>query len=85
MSDEDVQFTVQFKERITVHTRPCPFCDEPHSVEVNASGFQRWAINGEYIQNALPELSNDDRELLMTGTCSECWDRVFPEEDEEEE
>jgi hypothetical protein len=72
-------------ETITVHTKPCPFCNETHTVEVSATGFQRWAVDGEYIQNALPELNSDNRELLMTGTCAECWDNIFMEDDEEEE
>jgi len=39
---------------------------------------------GELIQNALPELSEDYRELLITNTCGECFDKMF-EDDEESE
>lgn len=54
----------------------CPFCKQNQIVNVDAEGYNRWR-RGELIQNALPNLSSDIRELLMTGTCSKCWDTVF--------
>lgn len=59
----------------------CPMCGESRTLEVPAEGFERWQA-GELIQNAMPELSADDREQLISGTCGACWDRLFPSEDE---
>jgi hypothetical protein len=56
-------------------------CGESRTLEVPAEGFERWQA-GELIQNAMPELSADDREQLISGTCGACWDRLFPSEDE---
>ena len=53
----------------------CPYCQEPQSVVVSADGLRRWR-EGELIQRALPELSADERELLLTGICAECWEQV---------
>jgi hypothetical protein len=51
-------------------------------VLVKKTDLQAWK-NGEYIQNAMPYLNVDERELLISGTCGPCFDNMFPEEDEE--
>lgn len=56
--------------------RVCPFCGDTREVEVPTEGFRLWRA-GELIQNALPELSPDDREALMTGICPRCWEETF--------
>jgi hypothetical protein len=33
-----------------------------------------------HIQNALPNISDNDRELLLSGICGECFDKIFEEE-----
>jgi len=61
---------------LTVHT-PC--CHTEKQVTVDRVGFQSW-IDGELIQNALPNSTPDQRELLMTGNCGPCWDMMFSDE-----
>ena len=39
-------------------------------------------VNGASIQDAMPHLSPEDREFLMTGITAVEWDSMFPEEDE---
>jgi hypothetical protein len=48
---------------------------------------EQWAAldKGALIQNALPHLSLDDREFILTGITGEEWDDAFPEEDEADE
>tara|TARA_R100000908_G_C3725229_1_gene126532 strand:+ start:553 stop:765 length:213 start_codon:yes stop_codon:yes gene_type:complete len=60
---------------------PCRLCQETTDLEVNFQGFVNWKA-GEFIQDALPELSADERELLISGTCGTCFDALFPSEDE---
>lgn len=57
---------------IPVTTR-CPFCTKETVINVNADGWHAWR-EGAFIQNALPELSVDMREQLISGTCPSCWD-----------
>lgn len=57
----------------------CPNCDHITQVDVNVAGLSMWQ-RGELIQNALPELNADEREALMTGICSDCWDAMFSED-----
>lgn len=54
----------------------CTICGKGRIVKVSKIGYDRW-LRGELIQNALPELSVDDRELLMSGICGECFDKLF--------
>jgi hypothetical protein len=37
--------------------------------------------DGVLIQDAFPDLSDDDREFIMTGITPEEWDAAFGEED----
>jgi|TARA_B100001094_G_scaffold101947_1_gene98111 hypothetical protein len=61
---------------------PCRLCQETIDLEVNLQGFVDWKA-GKYIQDALPELDADMRELLISGTCPTCWDKMFPSDEEE--
>jgi hypothetical protein len=45
--------------------------------DVDALGYLRWSELGEHIQDALPELDADQRELLMTGTHAHCWQTMW--------
>lgn len=42
-------------------------------------GYTRWRT-GTYIQYALPDLSDTDRETLMTGLCAACQVSYFSDE-----
>jgi hypothetical protein len=66
------------EEGTVVVTITCPFCDQQSKVTADTEGFQRW-MAGELIQNALPDLSVNDRELLMSGAHSTCFDEAFKE------
>lgn len=54
----------------------CPDCGKFNTVECSYEGYQRWK-GGEIIQVALPELNRDQAELLQTGMCQKCWDKIF--------
>lgn len=55
----------------------CTICGDTHTIhDVPIEGYTRWVF-GELIQRALPELSANDRELLISGICPTCWDEMF--------
>ncbi len=56
----------------------CPSCNESQAIEVDKAGHLAW-YQGELIQNALPDLTADKREALITGMCGPCFDSVFAE------
>lgn len=59
----------------------CPSCNNLSEIIAPADGFARWQ-GGEFIQDALPELSCDERETLISGICPDCWVEIFGEDDE---
>lgn len=42
-------------------------------------------LAGQHIQLAMPNVSADNREFILTGIIQEEWDEIFPEEDEIDE
>lgn len=61
----------------------CPFCGKSHEVECNEDDYLDWQ-DGELIQNAMPYLSAQEREYLITGICEDCWSRMFDGMDTED-
>lgn len=57
----------------------CVSCNTPHTVIVPTAGYKRWASGQAHIQDALPGLSAAERELLISGICPVCWDKLFRE------
>ena len=48
-------------------------------INVNQSQIDKW-VAGMLIQDAMPNVSVDEREFIMTGSTSEAWDSTFNEE-----
>lgn len=61
---------------------PCPECGRRSEVELDDVAYLVW-MNGRHVQDAFPEMSLEQRELLITGTHPECWEKIFPPEEEE--
>lgn len=55
----------------------CINCKTRHNVIVPMDGYRLWASGQAKIQDALPMLSDDERELLMSNICPRCWDKLF--------
>ena len=60
---------------------PCVKCNELNEIHADLEGFISWQ-QGELIQNALPELDADQRELLISGICPKCFDEMFPSDED---
>lgn len=50
-------------------------------IDVIQEQIDKWKA-GMHIQNAMPNLSSEDREFIMSGITPEEWRAHFPEEDE---
>lgn len=70
-----------------VPTPICPFCGKMGTVEIaveKLTTFKRWRFQRNVpIQDVFPELSAEDREMIMTGIHASCWEEAFSEEDTE--
>ena len=59
-------------------TRTSPFSGNTNSMEIEVTQEQlsSWE-SGTLIQNAMPNLSADEREFIMTGITPDEWDSAF--------
>lgn len=69
-----------FGTKFVAVCKRCPKCHQLHGVAVFKQDYIDWAEGG-LIQNCFPYLTANQRELVKTGICEECWERIFgPEE-----
>jgi hypothetical protein len=68
-------------DKVIVTTRQCIMCGLLHEVEVDEAQLRRY-MEGEFVQKAFPDMSVAERELLVSGTDDECFNLMFPEEDQ---
>jgi hypothetical protein len=62
-------------------TRTCPITGKRNTLDIPVTEAQilRWK-SGELIQRAMPKLTSDEREFIMTGILPHVWDSLFKEE-----
>ena len=58
----------------------CRICGLDHVVIIAAQDFWDWNAGVKYIQEAFPYLTSGERELLLTGTCGKCFQKLYEEE-----
>jgi len=60
-------------------TRTSPFSGNTNSmeIEVTIEQLRSWRQDGILIQDAMPNLSADEREFIKTGITPEEWDSAF--------
>lgn len=55
----------------------CRLCDDVHVIDdIVVDDLVAWS-QGKLIQEAMPYLSNEERELLISQTCPACWSELF--------
>ncbi len=59
----------------------CIHCNETYDVWADPKDLSEWA-DGALIQSILHYLSEGERELLLSGACGICWDKMYGEDDE---
>lgn len=67
-------------DHVYVFRGPCSSCKNPQSVSVPAKGLFEYR-QGALIQKAFPNLSSDQREFLLSGTCSVCFREMANEKE----
>lgn len=58
---------------------PCVQCKETQTIVTKTEGFKSYS-QGQLIQNAFPDVSDSNREFMISGICPNCWDKLFGEE-----
>ena len=64
---------------------PCKRCGVLYTILADREDVASWIMGTGYIQNVLAYLSASERELLLSGTCDNCWNQMFPKVDNDEE
>lgn len=65
-------------------TGMCRRCEVNYAVTVQHDDYLKYYEGGALIQNAFPYLSVDDRELLISDLCGECWKTICLVEGDDE-
>ena len=60
----------------------CRICSQQQEVIAPVAGLMAWE-EGAFIQDAMPELSAGDREMLISQTCDDCWHMTFGDDEDE--
>ena len=65
-------------------TKTSPFSNKTNVMEIDVTQEQiaLWE-SGTLIQNAMPHLTPDEREFIMTGITPDEWNNAFSDEEEE--
>ena len=65
--------------KFEVHVK-CTYCEEIKVFEVDndsKAGYMKWLKGEGLIQDLMPDVLPENRELLISGICSDCWKAVF--------
>lgn len=71
----------------TFMTKRCMMCGDTHRIFMTEGDFIAWKVDHRRIQDVFPHVSSDLREVALSGTCPECFQRMcdaFPEDDYED-
>lgn len=60
----------------------CRICYTRHNIKADAKKYHAWNSGEGFIQDILPELSAADRELLISATCNDCFEKLFSSSDQ---
>ena len=66
----------------------CVHCGITYTILAKREDVASWMMGAGYIQDVLGYLSPAERELLISGTCDNCWKSMFGDNfdvDEDEE
>lgn len=62
----------------------CRMCCKVHTLLVSREDLDIYnSPNRPHVQDIFPYLTPAERELLISGVCPECWEKMFGGEDDE--
>jgi ribosomal protein S27E len=70
--------------RYNATSLPCPMCGDSLTIEMPTSRLFAYN-NGASITEVFPDLNSAERERFISGTCGDCWNKMFAFDDEEED
>jgi len=68
-----------------VYEVQCKYCNITYQILANRGDINEWMQGSGYIQDVLAYLSPAERELLISGTCDNCWKNMFGDDEEDDD
>lgn len=62
----------------------CRTCGNDCVVDATDEQYVAWKEGHMLIQNAMPDIPKEQRELLLSGICGVCFNRMFRDDDDED-
>jgi hypothetical protein len=66
------------------YTNSCYHCGTENIIKIDEEDYKLWKVDQTYVQNVFPNLSFEEREVLISGTHPQCWTEIFGNEQEED-
>lgn len=64
-------------------TTTCPWCTQPVAVDqLDIQALDAYLAGRLSAETLFPTLSASEREVLVSGTHAECWDAMFPPDED---
>lgn len=71
-----METTTQNNELVSVDIK-CKMCGVSHKISVLKKDFEEWNMGTDKrVQDVFPYLTINQRELLISGVCGECFDEM---------
>lgn len=62
--------------------KACTMCNTVHCIVVPLKDYRKWKRKRGLIQDVMPYLCADLRELLLSGCCGSCFDEIFGKDED---
>ncbi|SVC55010.1 uncharacterized protein METZ01_LOCUS307864 [marine metagenome] len=72
---KDTRKVWPLREKVGINVR-CWRCEGVTTVHAALEDIQAWQ-DGTLVQDAMPYLNTEERELLISRTCDSCWDKMY--------
>jgi hypothetical protein len=66
-------------------SKACRKCQKIVEIEIDVQDFFDWSAGDKLIQDAFPYLTAGEREMLISQTCDDCWNKLFACENDDED
>lgn len=70
-------------DKTTNIVKTCVMCNNTYKLEVKTNDLHAY-MRGKNIQDAFPYLSAGDRELIISGICNTCFEKLMVDDEPEE-
>jgi len=76
---------VELGEDIVIVHNFCVWCKKDGRFVLTPQQYDDIVNQGKFIQDVFPDLDADEREFMISGTHSVCWNEMFADNEEEKE